>query len=90
VALLAVTTIFSVLAFRSIWKRAAMIALTVPLVVFFNVVRLVAIILASQAISHEAGLFVHEWFGFVTYMMAVACLLGVAHFLKDKPLTAPA
>ncbi|HUD83053.1 MAG TPA: exosortase/archaeosortase family protein [Candidatus Saccharimonadales bacterium] len=90
VALLAVTTIFSVMAFKTIWKRAAMIALTIPLVVFFNVVRLVAIILATQAINKEAGLFVHEWFGFVTYMMAVVCLLGVAHCLRDKPLTAPA
>jgi exosortase len=90
VALLAVTTIFSMLAFKAIWKRAAMIALTVPLVVFFNVFRLVAIILATQAINREAGLFVHEWFGFVTYMLAVACLLGVAHLLRDKPSTAPA
>jgi exosortase len=90
VALLAVTTIFSTLAFKSIWKRAAMILLTVPLVVLFNVIRLVAIILATQAINREAGMFVHEWFGFVTYMMAVACLLGVAHFLRDKPVSAPA
>jgi exosortase len=90
VALLAVTTIFSMLALRTLWKRAAMIAMTVPLVVFFNVVRLVAIILATQAISQQAGVFVHEWFGFVTYMMAVGCLLGVAHLLRDKPLAAPA
>jgi exosortase len=90
VALLAVTTIFSVLSFKPIWKRAAMIAMTIPLVIFFNVLRLVTIILATQSINREAGLFVHEWFGFCTYMMAVACLLGVAHFLKDKPLTVAA
>ncbi|HUD45788.1 MAG TPA: exosortase/archaeosortase family protein [Candidatus Baltobacteraceae bacterium] len=90
VALLAVTTIFSVLAFKPIWKRAAMIALTVPLVVIFNIIRLVAIILASQTINHQAGEFVHSWFGFVTYMMAVVCLLAVAHCLRDKPLDATA
>ena len=90
VALLAVTTIFSVLSFKPIWKRAAMIATTIPFVVFFNVLRLVTIILATQSINKEAGLFVHEWFGFCTYMMAVACLLGLAHFLKDKPVTVTA
>jgi exosortase len=90
VALLAVTTIFSALSFKPIWKRAVMLALTIPLVVIFNVIRLVAIILATQAINKNAGLFVHEWFGFITYMMAIVCLLGVAHWLRDKPLAAPA
>jgi exosortase len=90
VALLAVTTIFSTLAFKTIWKRVAMLLLTVPLVFFCNLMRLVVIILATQAINNKAGILVHEWFGFVTYMIAVACLMAVAHFLRDKPLTAPA
>jgi exosortase len=89
-ALLAVTTIFSVLAFKPPWKRAAIVAATIPLVVLCNVVRLVAIILAWKAVNVKAGLFVHEWFGFVTYMVAVLCLMGVAHLLRDKPLTAHA
>ncbi len=89
-ALLAVTTVFSVLAFKPVWKRAAMIALTIPLVVFFNIIRVVAIILAYKGISTKAGVFVHEWFGFVTYMMAVICLMAVAHFLRDKPLSVAA
>jgi exosortase len=90
VALLAVTTIFSVLTFRPYWKRAAIIAMTVPLVVLCNVFRLATIILATQAINKKAGLFVHEWFGFVTYMLAIVCLMGVARFLRDKPSTRPA
>jgi exosortase len=90
VALLAVTTVFSMLAFQRIWKRGLIIALTVPLVVTFNIIRLVAIILATQSINKQAGLFVHEWFGFFTYMMAIACLMAVAHWMRDKPLTATA
>jgi exosortase len=85
VALLAVTTIFSVLTFRTTWKRAAIVAMTIPLVVLCNVIRLATIILATQAINKQAGLFVHEWFGFVTYMLAIVCLMGVAHLLGDKP-----
>jgi exosortase len=90
VALLALTTIFSTLAFKSIWKRAAMAVLTVPLVVFCNLIRLVAIILARQEFNEKAAILVHEWFGFFTYMLAVVCLLAAAHFLRDKPLSAPA
>jgi exosortase len=91
VALLAVTTIFSVLSFKPFWKRAAMFAMAIPLVVIFNILRLVTIVLATQSINKEAGLFVHEWFGFCTYMMAVLCMMATAHFLKDKPsLAVPA
>lgn len=90
VALLAVATIFSTLAFRTQWKRAAIVILTIPLVVGCNVVRLVTIVLAWKAINERAGVFVHEWFGFVTYMMAIVCLMGAAHLLRDKPVTAPA
>jgi exosortase len=84
VALLAVTLIFSWLAYRTVWRRGLILALTLPLVVLCNVVRLVVIILASQTFGRGAGNFVHEWFGFVTYVVAVGCLLVVARWLKEK------
>jgi exosortase len=90
VALLAVTTVFSVLYFKKFWRRALMIFLGFPLVVFFNIMRLVAIILATQSINKQAGIFVHEWFGFVTYTLSVVCLLAVASILKEKPLNGTA
>jgi exosortase len=85
VALLAVTTIFAFLTYRSIWKRAGMLLLTVPLVVFCNLIRLLAIVLAAQAFDQQAAYFVHEWFGFVTYLLAIACLLVVAHWIREEP-----
>ena len=90
VALLAVTLIFSVLTYRSFWRRGLMLALTAPLVVLCNVVRLVMIILARQAFGAEAADFVHEWFGFVTYLVAVGCLLVVARWLREKHSTGKA
>jgi exosortase len=85
VALLAVTTVFAMLCFKSAWRKALIISIGIPLVVFFNILRLVAIILATQAINEKAGIFVHEWFGFVTYALAVVCLLGVASVIREKP-----
>ncbi|MGO8700351.1 MAG: exosortase/archaeosortase family protein [Limisphaerales bacterium] len=83
VALLAVSTIFAFLTYKSIWRRLGMILLTIPLVVFCNLIRLVAIVLATQAFDQQAGHFVHEWFGFVTYLIAVGCMLAAGHWLRE-------
>lgn len=85
VALLAITTIFSVLSFKSMWRRALMIALTVPLVLLSNLLRLVAIVLAARAFGDKVGLMVHEWFWIVTYSLALGGLLLAANLLKEKP-----
>jgi exosortase len=74
VALLAVTTIFAMLSLRSVWRRALMLLTTVPLVIICNVLRLTVVVL-----------WVHDWFGYVTYLVAIVALLGVAHWLKEKP-----
>jgi exosortase len=84
VALLAVTTVFAMLSLRSVWKRALMIVTTVPLVIFCNVLRLVVVVLVTQAYG-QAGMWVHDWFGFVTYLVAIGSLLVLAHWLKEKP-----
>jgi exosortase len=85
VALLAVSTIFAFLTYRSIWKRVGMILLTIPLVVFCNLIRLLAIVLAEQAFDDRAAHFVHEWFGFVTYLIAVGCMMAAGHWLREDP-----
>jgi exosortase len=85
VALLAVTTVFAVLSFKSIWKRLVMVAMTFPLVLACNVLRLTVVILVTQAYSRKEGEWVHGWFGFVTYMVSIGALLAVAQLLKEKP-----
>jgi exosortase len=89
-ALLAISTVFSVLAMRGLWKRAVMIGLSVPIALVCNVLRLIAIILAATAFrSQAAGNFVHEWFGYVTYMIGIGVLLLAARWLGNKPLPSP-
>jgi exosortase len=90
IALLAISTIFSVLTMRSWWKRGVMIGLTIPLALICNVMRLVTIILTATAFqSRAAGEFVHEWFGYVTYLIGIGALLLAARWLREKPLAAP-
>jgi exosortase len=90
IALLAISTIFSVLTMRLWWKRAVMIGLTIPIALVCNVLRLITIILAATAYkSQAAGEFVHEWFGYVTYMIGIGILLLAGRWLKEKPLAVP-
>jgi exosortase len=89
VALFGITTVYAMLKLRKWWKRALIILLTVPLAVVCNVLRLVTMIVAAQAFGNAAGTFVHEWFGYVTYAIALVCLMLVGGRLRDSESTAP-
>jgi exosortase len=89
-ALLAISTIFSVLTMRKLWKRAVLIGLTLPIALVCNVLRLSTIILAATAFrSQAAGSVVDEWFGYVTYMIGIGILLLAARWLREKPTLVP-
>jgi exosortase len=89
-ALLAISTIFSVLTMRLFWKRAVIIGLTIPIALICNVARLTTIVLAATAFrSQAAGNFVDHWFGYVTYLIALGLLLLAGKWLGEKPLSAP-
>lgn len=88
-ALTALMAIYAWMTFRTGWKRLLILALAIPLALLGNVVRLVGIIVASQAFGKAAGEFVHNWFGFVTFALALAAMLAVGHWLREPP-TPPA
>lgn len=82
--LLAISTIVAMLSFRSYWRRGAMIFTAIPLAIFCNILRLMAVIISAQAWGQGAGNFVHEWFGYVTYAVAIAGTVLVARCLREK------
>ncbi len=83
ITLLVLTSVYAFVSFSRPWKRGVVIALALPLAVAGNVLRLVTIILASEAFGRRAGEFVHEWFGFVTFALAMGGLLAVGHWLRE-------
>jgi exosortase len=85
VALLGLTTVFAMLSLRALWKRAVMLLATLPLVVFCNVLRLVVVVMVAKAYNQATGKWVHDWFGYVTYLVAIGSLMALAHWLKEKP-----
>ena len=78
IPVIVITLIYAMLNFRSPAKRILLLAFAVPLAVACNIFRVLAIVLTRNIIDEHAALFVHEWFGFVTYLLTLtgAFLLG--------------
>ena len=79
----ALTTIYGFVSFNTGWKRALIVALAVPLALLGNVLRLITIVVAAEAFGEKTGEFVHNWFGFVTFALALAVMLGLGHLLRE-------
>jgi len=90
IALLAITTIFSVLTMKTLWRRTVMIVSTVPLALICNILRITTIILAANTFkSAAAGTFVDDYFGYVTYAVAIGCVFLLGRLLREKKPAGP-
>ncbi len=87
-SLLAVTTIYGYVTFRTPWKRAAMIALAAPLAVAGNVARITTVIILAEAFGHKAGAAAETNLGYVTFGVAIGLMFLAGWLLREK--TAPA
>ncbi len=86
VALLALTTIYGFMTFRSPWKRVVMMLIAVPLAVLGNVVRLCFTVAVAETFGQDAGSAVETKFGFITFAVAVGCAFLIARWLEDHPI----
>ena len=82
VALLALTTIYGFVNFRTPWKRVVMMLVAAPLAVLGNVVRLCFTIAVAETFGQNAGKAVETDFGFVTFAVAVGCAFLFARWLE--------
>lgn len=93
VALLALTTIYGFVVFRSYWKRAVMVGIALPLAVLGNVLRLCFTIVVAETFGQKAGKAVETKAGFVTFLVPLVCIYLVARWLDraekkaDQPKT---
>jgi exosortase len=84
ISLTALTTIYGFVTFKSPWKQCLFVVLAMPLAVANNVARLSAVIIAAEAFDQQAGMVVHEWFGFVSFAAALGVVLAVGHWLREE------
>jgi EpsI family protein len=92
VALTALSLLVGYLNFRTWWLRVLVMALSFPFTYLGNVVRIAAIIFAAQWFGEKAGLAVHEWAGFLVFVIVVGLVLaGVSGLRRLFPrMVAPA
>ncbi len=82
--------IYGWLAFPKLWKRTLVIASAFPLAVMGNLVRMLTIVIASELCGPAAGSYVHDGgplgiISLLPYVPAVAGLLLLGHWLRDRP-----
>lgn len=89
VALLALTTIYGFVTFQAAWKRLLMVVIALPLAVLGNVVRITGVIITAEAFGQSAGTRLHDWAGFVTFAVAIGCVLALGYWLREDAQPLP-
>jgi exosortase len=84
-AIAALTAGYAFVFFTRTWKRLAVVALAIPLAIFSNVLRLLMIVIASEAGSAKTGHFVHEneYISLLPYVVAFVGVLLAGRWLKE-------
>ena len=88
-ALTALTTIYGFLTFHAAWKRVFMVLVAGPLAVIGNVARITGVILTSEAFGERAGLKFHDGAGFVTFFVAIICVMALGRWLGEDRAAPP-
>lgn len=89
-ALLALTTIYAFIAFKTPKLRAVLIASAFPLAILGNVFRLCFTIMVAELGGQAAGKSVETNAGFLTFAVAIGCIYFLARGLeKFEPKTPP-
>lgn len=88
-ALAALSLLLGYLSFRAWWARALIGLLCFPYAFVGNVVRILAIIVAAEWKGQEAGAVVHEWFGFLIFLIVLG-LVQLTIWLLERVRSARA
>lgn len=90
IAMAALSVIYAFMNFRAPWKRLVVILCALPMAVLGNIARISAVILVGEALSQKYGIMIEQKFGFLTFAVAIAGMVGVGWLLRDKPEEPPA
>jgi EpsI family protein len=83
-ALAALSLLVGCLNFRAWWARVLLLILCVPYTFAGNVVRIFAVIVAAEWFGQRAGVAVHDWFGFLVFVVVLALQLATVAVLRKR------
>ena len=81
-AIIMLSLIYGYVTQREAWKKIVLCLSGLPLAVAGNIVRITSIIIAAQCFGQKAGNVVHEWFGFLIFLVVVLLLVGVSRLIN--------
>jgi exosortase len=84
VAMALITIIYAFLSFKSNWRRAAVIVSALPFAVLGNVARITTVILVGEAFGPKWGAWIEQNLGFITFAVAIGCMLGIGWLLREN------
>lgn len=92
-ALMALSLLTAYLNLHSWWRRAGVFLLCFPLTYLGNVVRISAIIFAGEWFGQQAGVWVHDWAGFLVFLVVLggifAAVSGWRRWSDEERLAPP-
>ena len=85
-AILALCTISAFMSFKGPVRRLVMVGSAVPLAIIGNVLRLLALIIISDAFGQKKGEYFHDstFFSLLPYIPAIAGIMLIGNFLREK------
>ena len=83
-ALAALSLLVGYLNFRAWWIRALLLALCAPYAFVGNVVRIFAVIIAAEWFGQRTGMTVHDWFGFIVFVIVLGLQLATVTVLRKR------
>lgn len=83
-ALTALSLLLGYLSFASWWRRALVGVLALPYAFVGNVVRILAIIVAAEWKGQAAGAVVHEWFGFLVFVIVLGLVQATVWLMERR------
>lgn len=84
ISLLALTTIYGFVTFKTGWKRAVTVLAALPLALIGNTARIVAVIVTAEAFGEKAGMRVHDGAGFITFGIAIGCIMLMGFLMREE------
>lgn len=84
VALVVLSVALSYYVFRTTSRRLIISLLAIPFTYIGNVVRIFSIILAAEWFGQEAGVVVHDWFGFLIFVIVLGLQMATIVFIEKK------
>lgn len=89
ISLFALTTIYGFVTFQKTWKRLLMVLIALPLAIVGNVARITGVIVMAEAFGQNAGIRFHDSAGFMTFLVAIICIMALGYWLREEKKTTP-